>query len=68
MTEEHTIPDHDTEGAEQDEAHADHVADRPPTADEEEAAERTAPDPAVAEHYREAIRTGAEIEGEGEVS
>jgi hypothetical protein len=68
MTQDHTRPDLDTEEAEADEAHADHVADRGPTPDEELAAEQNDLDPEVAEHHEEAIRTGAEIEGEGQIS
>lgn len=46
------------------------AADRPPTADEERAAERAAEDvdlDSVAEHYEEAAKTGAEVQGEGEI-
>lgn len=45
-------------------------ADRPPTAEEEAAAERHADDAdpdEVAEHYDEAIKTGAAVEGEGQI-
>lgn len=46
------------------------TADRPPTADEERAAERAAEHvdvDEVAEHYEEAAETGANVEGEGEI-
>jgi hypothetical protein len=45
-------------------------ADRPPTPDEERAAERAAEDvdlESVAEHYEEAAKTGAEVRGEGQI-
>jgi hypothetical protein len=45
-----------------------HTADRPPTPEEEEAAERAGPvDPDVAEAYEEAIVRGAGQEGEGRI-
>lgn len=46
------------------------AADRPPTADEEAAAERAAGGvdvDAVAAHAQEAARLGANVEGEGEI-
>ena len=45
-------------------------ADRAPTAAEEAAAERAARDvdvDEVAEHYEEAMETGAEVQGEGQI-
>jgi hypothetical protein len=42
-------------------------ADRPPTEDEERAAEEITLDPDVAESYEEAARRGADLEGEGEI-
>jgi hypothetical protein len=42
-------------------------ADRPPTPDEEQAAETNVSDEAVAEHYREAIERGAKVKGEGQI-
>jgi hypothetical protein len=42
-------------------------ADRPPTPDEEQAAETNVSDEAVAEHYREAIERGANVKGEGQI-
>jgi hypothetical protein len=49
------------------EAAASHTADRPPTPDEEAAAESNRLDPEVAEHEREMDRLGAEIKGEGQI-
>jgi hypothetical protein len=46
------------------------VADRPPTPDEEAAAERAAEQvdiDRVAEHAEQAARTGAGVQGEGEI-
>jgi hypothetical protein len=46
------------------------AADRPSTTAEERAAERAAQDvdlESVAEHYREAARTGANVHGEGQI-
>jgi hypothetical protein len=49
------------------EATASHTADRPPTPDEEAAAESNQLDPEVAEHEREMDTLGAEIKGEGQI-
>ncbi len=49
------------------EAAAAHTADRPPTAEEEAAAEGNTLDPEVAEHEREMGKIGAEVKGEGEI-
>jgi hypothetical protein len=49
------------------EASAAHRADRPPTAEEETAAEGNVLDPEVAEHEREMGKIGAEVKGEGEI-
>ncbi|HEX4125980.1 MAG TPA: hypothetical protein VHX67_00225 [Acidimicrobiales bacterium] len=49
------------------EASAAHVADRPPTAAEEAAAEGNALGPEVSEHEREMGKLGAEVKGEGEI-
>jgi hypothetical protein len=49
------------------EASAAHTADRPPTEDEEAAAEGNTLDPGVAEHEREMGKIGAEVKGEGEI-
>lgn len=56
-----------TKDEEEQEAHASHAPDRPPTPDEEAAAEKSDLDPAVAEHEREMGRIGADIRGEGEI-
>ena len=45
-----------------------HDADRPPTADEERRADELEADPAVAEHFEEMNKIGAEVKGEGEIS
>jgi hypothetical protein len=49
------------------EASAAHSADRPPTAEEEAAADGNTPGPEVAEHEREMGKIGAEVKGEGEI-
>jgi hypothetical protein len=49
------------------EASAAHGADRPPTPEEEAAAEGNVLDPEVAEHEREMGKIGAEVKGEGEI-
>jgi hypothetical protein len=49
------------------EASAAHNADRPPTPEEEAAAESNVLDPEVAEHEREMGKIGADIKGEGEI-
>jgi hypothetical protein len=49
------------------EATATHTADRPPTSEEEAAAERNRLDPDVAAHEREMGKIGAEVKGEGEI-
>ncbi|MFZ0250090.1 MAG: hypothetical protein WAL61_09100 [Acidimicrobiales bacterium] len=49
------------------EASAAHAADRPPTDDEEAAAEGNTLDPEVAEHEREMGKIGAEVKGEGQI-
>jgi hypothetical protein len=49
------------------EAAATHTADRPPTPEEEAAAEGNSLDPEVAEHEREMGKIGADVKGEGEI-
>jgi hypothetical protein len=49
------------------EASAAHSADRPPTPEEEAAADGNVPDPEVAEHEREMGKIGAEAKGEGQI-
>jgi hypothetical protein len=71
MTEEETASPA-TQEAERREAQQAHVADRAPTADEEDAAERgkkatEADSGSVAEHFEEMSELGAQVKGEGEV-
>lgn len=68
MADDQTRPDIETEAAEEQEARATHAADRPPTPEEEAAAEEEGLDPEVAASYKEAIERGAEVKGEGEIS
>jgi hypothetical protein len=56
-----------TKAEEAGEARATHTADRPPTPDEEAAAEENELDPDVAAHEREMGRIGADVKGEGEI-
>jgi hypothetical protein len=56
-----------TKAEEAREATAAHAADRPPTPDEEAAAERNTLEPGVSEHEREMGKIGAEVKGEGEI-
>ena len=49
------------------EASAAHNADRPPTSEEEAAADGNTLDPEVAEHEREMGKIGAEVKGEGQI-
>jgi hypothetical protein len=49
------------------EARASHDADRPPTAEEDRLAESNDLDRSVGEHFSEMARTGADVQGEGEV-
>ena len=63
-----TVPAEATTEQETREFRAAHDADRPPTPDEEAAAEAHGPpDAGVAAHAREMARRGAEVRGEGEV-
>ena len=71
---EHTSPDRQTEEAEEAEARITSQADRQPTPEEEEAADRAAADPAlsgdqaeVGKHYREMTDLGVEEKGEGRI-
>lgn len=59
----------ETRRAEQQEAGASGKADRPPTPEEEEMAERVARDvpPETAENYEEMIERGANVRGEGQI-
>jgi hypothetical protein len=49
------------------EAAAAHTADRPPTSEEEAAAEGNTLDPGVAERAREMGKIGADVKGEGTI-
>jgi hypothetical protein len=51
----------------QPEGEAAHSANRPPTAEEEAAAEQNELGPEVAEHEREMGRIGAQVKGEGRI-
>jgi len=57
----------ETTEADETDAQAAHQADRPPTSEEEAAAERTSLDPKVAEAYEDAMERGANVKGEGEI-
>jgi hypothetical protein len=50
------------------ESAAAHTADRPPTPEEEAAAEGNTLDPEVAEHERQMGKIGAHVKGEGEIN
>ncbi|MEY2406990.1 MAG: hypothetical protein QOG39_1906 [Acidimicrobiaceae bacterium] len=64
----HTEPSPDTEAEEEREAAKAHTPDRPPTRDEEAAADREGGvDPKVAAAYEAANRTGANVKGEGQI-
>ena len=61
-----TTPDRDTIREDRAAVGESHDADRPPTPEEEAAAERAGDlDPEVAESYKDAIERGAAQEGEG---
>ena len=62
----HTQPSEATEAAEEEEARAEHVADRPAT-EEEEAAAPTSVGEGVAESYQDMAEKGAHVKGEGEL-
>ena len=59
----------ETVDAEESAARRAHVADRPPTAEEERAAETAAEDvdSGVADHYSEMAERGAHVRGEGQI-
>lgn len=71
--EDNTEPDDRTREAEFAEAGTSHTADRPPTFEEDAAAERARAEleaddrKDVAEHYEEMTELGAHIKGEGEI-
>jgi hypothetical protein len=62
-----TKPSPETRAAEREEAGSRHDADRPPTADEETAAEDLEVDPDAATHYEEMAERGAKQQGEGRI-
>ena len=49
------------------EAKAPHVADRPPTEEEERLADSNTPSAEAGEHFSEMAKIGAEVKGEGAV-
>lgn len=63
----HTTPDEDTIFEEARDAGTKAGADRPPTPEEEQAADRWSADPDVAAHEREMLGRGAHQEGEGKL-
>ena len=64
-TADHTRPTDPTRESEQRAAHSEHAAGRPPTPEEERAAEKSRTGPGVAEHYQEMTERGANQKGEG---
>lgn len=60
-----TTPDRNAIAEDRAALDTDHKADRMPTPEEEEAAERQQLDPEVAENYKDALERGAAQEGEG---
>ena len=68
MADERTTPSTTTSEAEAEAALAAHDSDREPTPEEERRADENELDPDVADAYREAIETGAEVKGEGQVA
>lgn len=67
MTEQHTTPSRTTRQEEKAEASTSAHADRMPTPDEEEAAERNSLDPNVARAAQDAAERGAKARGEGRI-
>jgi hypothetical protein len=63
----HTKPSPETRAAEREEAEARHDADRPPTAEEDAAAEDLEVDPDAVERYEEMAERGAKQKGEGRI-
>jgi len=62
-----STPSGETVKADRHDATAAHIADRPPTAEEEAIADDLELDPDVAESYKEAAERCAHIEGEGQI-
>lgn len=60
-----TIPDRDAIAEDRAAVAKEHTADRPPTDEEAEAAERQELDPKAAAAYKESIERGAAQKGEG---
>ncbi len=67
MGDERTEVSEATRKAESEESEARHVADRPPTPEEEESAEGHEVDPEVRAHYQEMTELGADDPGEGRI-
>jgi hypothetical protein len=67
MTDSKKIPSGETVDADRRDASMPHQPDRPPTPEEERAAERKGLDPEVAESYRAANERGANAKGEGRI-
>jgi len=59
--------DEATRQVDEDDARAEHRADRMPTPDEERRADELELDPDVAEAYEDAIERGANVKGEGRI-
>jgi hypothetical protein len=59
--------DEATRQVDEDDARAEHRADRMPTPDEARRADELELDPEVAEAYEEAIERGANVKGEGQI-
>ena len=57
-----------THEVEAEEAGAEHLADRAPTAEEEEAAERNRLDPEVAHSFVDMSDKGVNVKGEGQIA
>jgi hypothetical protein len=68
MADERTTPSTTTSAAEAEAALAAHDADRQPTPEEERRADENDLNPEVADSYREAIETGADVKGEGSLA
>jgi hypothetical protein len=56
-----------TQAEEARDAKAAHAPDRPPTPSEEAVAEKQALPDGTAEHYKEMTKTGADVQGEGQI-
>ena len=68
MTEPDTTPDDQTLAEDERDARAEHRADRAPTPEEEQAADRNpSVPPESSQAYTEAIERGADVKGEGQI-